>query len=69
MLIKLKSFQLIFENFLNIKFYENLPLESGVVPREQTDGGRDRHDEANSRFWKFSKKRLKRGQSFTVKSW
>jgi hypothetical protein len=47
--MKLEFCSQIFEKQSNIKFYENLPNGSRVVPRGRTDT----HDEANSRFSKF----------------
>jgi hypothetical protein len=44
--MKLEFSQKIFEKYSNIKFHENTPGDSRVVPSRQMD----RHDEANSRF-------------------
>ena len=54
--MKLESSGQIFEKCSNIKFYENSCSGSRVVPR----GGRERHDEADSRFWKILRTRLKK---------
>ena len=45
-----------FEKYSNIKFHEDLPSGSRVVPCGRTD----RHDEANSRFSQFWKSALKK---------
>ena len=45
-LMKLEFSRKIFEKYASIKFHENPPSQSGVVPW----GRRDRHDEADSRF-------------------
>jgi len=50
-LIKLEFSRLIFEKYSNIKFHENPPSGSGVVPCGRTDG----HNEANRRFHNFAK--------------
>ena len=43
----------ILEKNSNIKFNENTPIRSQVVPCWRTDGRKDRYDEANSRFSQF----------------
>jgi len=40
----------VFENFSNIKFRENPSSGSLIFPCEQTDGRKDRRDEASSSF-------------------
>jgi len=47
--MKLEFSRQIFEEYSNIKFHENPPSGSRVVPR----GLKDRHDEAKSRFSPF----------------
>ena len=49
----------VFEKYSNTKFWENPSTGRQVVPRGRTDGQTDRHDEPNSRFLQFSRKRLK----------
>ena len=46
--MKLEYSRQIFDNYLNIKFHENMSRGSRVVPCGRTDGQTDRHDEANS---------------------
>jgi len=45
--------QQIYEKYSNIKFHENLPSGSRVVPCGQKDGRSDGYDEANSSFSQF----------------
>ena len=52
--------QQIFEKSSNIKFYENPPNGSRVVPCGRTD----RHDEANSRFFSILRTSLKMGKQW-----
>jgi len=47
--MKLELSLQIFEKYSNIKFHENLSNGSQVVACGRTD----RHDKANSHFWKF----------------
>jgi len=42
--------QHICEKYSNIKFRENPSIENRVVPFGRTEGQKDRHDKANSRF-------------------
>ena len=42
-----------FENFSNLKFHENLSYGNRIIPCGKTDGQRDKHDKANSRFKQF----------------
>jgi hypothetical protein len=53
-----------FQKSSNIKFHENPPSGSRVVPCGHTDGLTDRQDEANSRFWQFWERALKKKGSF-----
>jgi len=48
-LMKLERSRQIFEEYSNIKFYENPPSGSRIIPYGPTD----RHDEANSCFSQF----------------
>jgi len=45
--MKLEPFDRLSEKYSNIKFHENSPIRSRVVPWGRTDG----HGEANIRFW------------------
>jgi hypothetical protein len=53
--MKLALSQQVFEKISNIKFHKNPSNRSRVVPREQTDGLKDGHDETNSRYPQFFK--------------
>jgi hypothetical protein len=48
--MKLGFSRQVFEESLNIKFYQNPSSGSRDVPRRQIYGRTDAHDEANSRF-------------------
>jgi hypothetical protein len=50
----------VFEKYCNMKFHENPSSGSRVVSCVQTGGRRDRHDEANSRFFAILRTLLKR---------
>jgi len=53
--MKIEFSRQIFEKSLNIKFHENLPSGSRDVLCGQTDGRKDRHDEAFRNFAKAPK--------------
>jgi hypothetical protein len=55
----LNSLEKILENSSSIKFNENPPSGSRIVPCGQTDGLTDRYDESNSRFSQFCERDLK----------
>jgi len=54
-LLKLEFARQIFEKYSNIKFHENPPSGTRVVPC----GEMDRHDEANSRYSQFCERAQK----------
>jgi len=56
--MKLEFSQQYSEKYSNIKFHENTPSGSRVVPYGRTD----RHDETNGRFFAILRTHLKIGQ-------
>jgi hypothetical protein len=52
-LVKLEFSCLVFDEYSNIRFHENLPTGSRFVPCGQTDRRTERHDETKGRFSQF----------------
>jgi hypothetical protein len=67
-LIKFKFFRYTFDEYLNIKFYENPSSGSRVGPYRETDGATEWLDTDNSRLSQFLRTRLKMQFSLGVGS-